>query len=70
MAKDEKKEAPPPDGPFEVAGVRKAGQYEVVLRTRTAGKVVEEVIKSTPDWRIAADRLTEAMDTLRRGGAK
>jgi hypothetical protein len=55
MSKEEKRG--PLDGPVEVAGLKRNGEYHVVLRRRVAGKVEEEVLKSSPDKRIVADRL-------------
>lgn len=46
-----------PDGPVEVACVKRNGQYHVVLRSRVAGKVEEATIKSHDDRRILADRI-------------
>lgn len=59
MNKDEKRG--PADGPVEVAAVKRNGEYQVLLRRRVAGKVEEEVLKSSPDRRIVADRLSAAL---------
>lgn len=61
MSKEEKKAPSLLDGPVEVVAVKRSGQYHVVLRSRVAGKVEESVLKSTPDKRIAADRLQAAL---------
>lgn len=58
MAKEEKG---PPDGPVEVAVVKRNGKYLVLLRSRVAGKVEESVIKDTDSKLIAADRVSQAL---------
>lgn len=59
MSKEREKD--PPDGPVEVAVVKRNGQYEVLLRARVAGKVEESVLKSTDSRLIAADRISKAL---------
>lgn len=62
MSKEQKKESAPvlPDGPIEVATVKRSGEYHVVLRSRVAGKVEESILKKHADRRIAADRALSA----------
>jgi hypothetical protein len=60
MSKEKQRELVPPalpDGPVEVAAVKRSGQYHVVLRSRVAGKVEESTLKSHSDRRIIADRI-------------
>lgn len=59
MSKEEKKG--PPDGPVEVAVVKRNGEYVVLLRSRVAGKVEESVLKQTTSKLIAADRVSQAL---------
>lgn len=60
MGKETKQE-PQPDGLLAVAVRKRAGRFEVFTVSRQEGKQVEEVLKSTDDKRIAADRLQQAV---------
>lgn len=59
MSKDEKKG--PPDGPIEVAVVKRGSMYHVVMRARVNGKVEESEFKKTDSKLIAADRVSQAL---------
>jgi hypothetical protein len=60
MSKD-KKEAQEKDGPLAVACRKREGQYEVFTVRREGGRQLETVLRATPDKRIAADKLQDAL---------
>lgn len=66
MSKEKRQEKPTEkDGPVAVACRRKEGRFEVFTVTRVKGELKEEVLKSTDDKRIAADRLQQAVIGVR-----
>jgi len=64
---NEKKSSGAPDGPVEVAGLRRNGKWVVLLRTRVNGKIEEFVLRESESRLVVADRLQQAMLDAFRG---
>lgn len=62
MAKEGKAQPPTqPDGLLAIAVRKRAGRYEVFSVSRKDGQQSEEVLKSTDDKRLAADKVQQAV---------
>lgn len=60
MAKEPNKPLEP-DALLAFACRKRGGEYEVFTVSRKGGEQVEEVLKRTPDRRIAADKISTAL---------